>query len=143
MNHKSTLIKSIQNIAGVDGVNLLAISPESPDFMVVEIYFDPETVIDRLTPEEVALRNYNATVKRGLITDLTKVFDFCGKINEELNELTESVDYIPKNGTYEVTFDEKELADISLVCDAMAIHYGIDLQAEKEAKMRYNEQRKD
>jgi len=53
MNHKSTLIKSIQNIAGIEGVNFLAISPESPDFMVVEIYFDPVSVCNRLTPEEV------------------------------------------------------------------------------------------
>jgi hypothetical protein len=53
MSAKSTLIQSIQNIAGIEGVSLLAISPESPDFMVVEIYFDPDTVCNRLTPEEV------------------------------------------------------------------------------------------
>jgi len=135
MNHKSTLIKSIQNIAGIEGVNLLAISPESNDFMVVEIYFDPVSVCNRLTPEEVAHRNYAATEKRGLINVYTDFFDFTNKLDEEVNEL--KLSYLAK------TFDPSELADISLVCDAMAIHYGIDLQAEKEAKMLFNELRKD
>lgn len=143
MSSKSILIKQIQQLSGVENVSHLLISPESDDFMVVEIYFSPESIVDRLTPEEVALRNYNATVKRGLINDKTKVFDFCGKIAEELNELQESIDYIPENGKYKVLFDESELADISLVCDAMAIHYGIDLQAEKEKKMYVNETRLD
>jgi len=137
MNHKSTLIKSIQNIAGIEGVSLLAISPESNDFMVVEIFFDPVSVCNRLTPEEVALRNYNATVKRDLINDKTNIFDFIKKIAEEAIELSDST----KVGTS--IFDASELADISIVCDSIAIHYGIDLQAEKEAKMLFNETRKD
>ena len=47
-----------------------------------------------------------------------------------------------KIGEHGILFDPKELADISLVCDAMAIHYGIDLQKEKELKMFVNEKRK-
>ena len=122
MNKKSILIQSIQKIAGVEGVSLLAISPESPDFMVVEIYFDPETVVDRLTPEEVALRNYNAQI----ISNNTCVLEFTDQIQEGVKQLLDS--YMAD------TFDISKLADISLVCDAMAIHYGIDLQAEKEKK---------
>jgi len=137
MSAKSTLIKSIQNIAGIEEVNLLAISPESNDFMVVEIYFDPETVTDRLTLEEVSLRNYNSAVRRGKINDKTNIFDFIGKIAEEAIELSDST----KVGTS--IFDASELADISIVCDSIAIHYGIDLQAEKEKKMLFNECRKD
>ena len=41
---KSILIKQIQQLQGVENALMLAISPESNDFIVVEIYFDPETV---------------------------------------------------------------------------------------------------
>jgi len=131
MNPKSTLIKSIQNIAGIEGVSLLAISPESPDFMVVEIYFDPETVTDRLTPDEVALKNYNAQI----INNTTCVLEFTDQIQESTKQLLDSY--------YADTFDASKLADISLWCDNMSIHYAIDLQAEKEAKMLVNESKKD
>jgi len=137
-NPKSILINQIQQISGVENVSHLLISPESNDFMVVEIYFDPESVVDRLTPEEVQRRNYNATYKRGLINKRTTFLDFTCKISEELDELENSTDDYDHS-----IFDHSELADISLVCDAMALHYGIDLQAEKEAKMRYNETRTD
>lgn len=135
MSSKSTLIKQIQQLAGVENVSHLLISPESNDFMVVEIYFDPESVVDRLTPEEVAIRNYNATVKRDLINDKTDFFDFTNKLDEEVNEL--------KLSHLCDTFDPSELADISHVCDSMAQHYAIDLQKEKELKMLYNELRND
>jgi len=39
--------------------------------------------------------------------------------------------------------ENEELSDISHVCDAYALNYGIDLQSEKESKMRYNETRTD
>jgi len=142
MNHKSTLIKSIQNIAGIEGVSILAISPESNDFMVVEIYFDPVSVCNRLTPEEVAHRNYNSAVRRGKINDRTSIDHFVSKLKEEVNEFEESIDY-PKIGESGILFDNSELADISIVCDSIAIHYAIDLQAEKEAKMLFNEKRND
>jgi hypothetical protein len=133
MDKKSILIKSIQQIAGVEGVSHLCISPESENFMVVEIHFDPETVVERLTPEEVALRNYNSAIRRKQINDKTNLMSFIDKIKEETWELLCSID--TKNNT----FDASELADISHVCDSIALHYGIDLQAEKEAKMLYNE----
>lgn len=136
-NTKTTLIKQIQQLSGVENVSHLLISPESDDFMVVEIYLDPELVVDRLTPEEVQLRNYNATIKRGLINDSTTKQDFIDKLKEEVAELELAL-------LNEDHFNEyEELADISLVCDAYAYHYGIDLQSEKEKKMKINENRID
>ena len=82
-----------------------------------------------------AQRNYNATVRRGQITGGTTARDFIKKLYEEVLELDESDDGF--------NFDEKELADASLVCDAMAIHFGIDLNKVKYEKMLYNEQRED
>lgn len=142
MNKKHLLIRQIQQLAGVENVSHLLISPESNDFMVVEIYFDPKTVEDRLTTEEVAIRNYNATVKRGLINERTTLNDFLDKLEEEVNEFHESFDY-PKLGEHGIFIDTSELADISLVCDSIAQHYAIDLQKEKELKMLYNELRND
>lgn len=137
MSAKSILINQIQQLSGVERINHLLISPESNDFMVVEIYFDPESVVDRLTPEEVQRRNYNANVKRGLINDKTSFYDFICKLDEEVTELYQSAN------NDNSTFDASELADISHVCDSIAHHYGIDLQAEKEAKMLVNEKRID
>ncbi len=135
MTDKRSIIDSIQSIAGVESVSNVCISNESDNFMVVEINL-------RLTPEEVALRNYNAAVKRGQINDQTTFIDFRNKLREEVEELSDSWNsnkFIDFSGG----FDASELADISHVCDSIAIHYGIDLQAEKEAKMLYNEQRTD
>jgi len=139
---KSILIKQIQQLQGVEGVELIMVEPCEDNYMLCHIYFDPETVVDRLTPEEVALRNYNSTVKRGLINDDTDFMDFRMKLSEEVSELRQSWNnhkFINMTGM----FDHSELADISLVCDAIALHYGIDLQTEKEKKMKVNELRND
>ncbi len=87
--------------------------------------------------QEIINRNYEATVKRGQIDNKTHAYNFTSKINEENNELDESIYNCGKN------FDEKELADIALVCFAMAKHYDIDLLKVMEEKMLYNENRKD
>lgn len=78
-------------------------------------------------------RNYLATVRRGLITPTTCVLEFCDKIDEEKKELIDS--YMCD------TFDPSELADIALVCFAMAEHYGIDLVDEMRKKTEFNEKR--
>ncbi len=85
--------------------------------------------------QEIIDRNYQATVKRGQITKATDAYDFGEKLNEEVYELNESVSFNE--------FDESELADIALVCFAMAKHYYIDLLKVMEEKMLYNENRKD
>lgn len=125
-NKKSTIIESIQGIAGVGNVSHLCISPESDDLMVVEINL-------RLSPEEVALRYYNSLVKSEKINDETTTFDFVNKIT---NESVNLYSLLQLNST---EFDASKLAEIILLCDAMSIHYGIDLQAEKETAMLKNE----
>ena len=125
-NKKSTIIESIQGIAGVGNVSHLCISPESDDLMVVEINL-------RLSPEEVALRYYNSLVKSEKINDETTTFDFVNKIT---NESVNLYSLLQLNST---EFDASKLAEISLLCDAMSIHYGIDLNKEKEAVMLKNE----
>ena len=134
--------KLIDYIKEYPGVTLVTPVFSDDGKLAVDIEFEP-TDSERLSYEQIAYRNYAATEKRGLINEKTTLFDFCGKINEELQELQDSIDYIPENGTYTRVFDASELADISLVCDSMAIHYGIDLMAEKQAKMYINETRKD
>lgn len=77
---------------------------------------------------DITHRNYEATKRRGLITSETKCDDFVLKIREETDELDSYVDW-------------SELADIALVCFAMAEHYGIDLIEEMRKKTEFNEKR--
>ena len=85
--------------------------------------------------KEIVGRNYYATKKRGQINTDTTSIDFLIKIEEELEELAESC--IGND------FDVKELADIVLVCFAMAQHNKIDLLDAMKNKMKYNEIRID
>ena len=87
-----------------------------------------------MTLEEIQKRNYNATRKRGQITDETKDIDFCYKIREELKELVDSET---------LENEAEELADIALVCFAYAEHFNIDLLSEMEKKTIKNENRTD
>ena len=93
-----------------------------------------------MTIQEIIDRNYAATVKRGQINKKTSIVDFLDKIHEEVYELESS--YLDAL-SYLETFDKKKLADITLVCFAMAKHYKIDLIKTMEEKMLYNEQRID
>ncbi|NDP22624.1 MAG: hypothetical protein GZ091_16315 [Paludibacter sp.] len=87
--------------------------------------------------KEILVRNYYATKRRGQITDKMKTLDFVLKIEEEFNELLSSTD----NNSND--FDIKELADIVLVCFAMAKHNDKDLLKVMEEKMLFNEKRPD
>lgn len=87
---------------------------------------------------EIQNRNYEATVKRGLITPNTTFIEFFNKANEEFDELIDS--WIEHDFTI---FSELELADIILVCLAMAKHFNIDIQKALEDKTIINENRKD
>jgi len=64
--------------------------------MVVEIYFDPVSVCNRLTPEEVQRRNYNANVRRGKITDQTTFFYDGEEIKVNLDNLDKIHELIHK-----------------------------------------------
>lgn len=128
------ILEHIQNFSGVVSVEPMHVSPDNDNELFVIITFDKNEYEERLTPEEISLRNYNATVRRCLINDETKFYQFRDKIFEELQEL--DYEYRTRN-----VIEPKELADISLVCDSIALHYGIDLQKEKQLKMLYNETR--
>lgn len=86
---------------------------------------------------EIVKRNYAATVRRGLITSETTKDEFIDKICEETEELGIAVLNSDKMN------EREELADIALVCFAMAKHYGIDLIDEMRKKVEFNEQRQD
>jgi len=77
---------------------------------------------------DITHRNYEATKRRGLITKFTNQKDFVRKLNEEVAELEE----------FDIS-DWSELADITLVCFAMAEHYAIDLIEEMRKKTEFNE----
>lgn len=86
--------------------------------------------------KELLERNYQSTVKRGLIDEFTSIEDFLAKIEEEVLELWSFYDINDK-------IEPFELADIILVCLNMATHFKIDIEAILMAKVRYNEKRED
>jgi len=88
---------------------------------------------------DITHRNYEATKRRGLIDEKTTFYDFIAKMREEADELEESYNI----GRIACEFDPKELADVALVCFAMAEHYGIDLVDEMRKKTEFNEKRED
>ena len=89
-----------------------------------------------MTIQEITDRNYAATVRRGQITRNTIADDLVKKIDEENVELWGSV-------ISDTLFDPSELADVALVCFAMAKHFDIDLIEAMKEKMLYNETRID
>jgi len=85
-----------------------------------------------MTLSEIQLRNYAATVRRGLITPATVDLEFMIKIFEEAAEVARTR-----------TPDElrEELADVIIVCLNFAKHFDIDIQFGLESKTLYNELR--
>jgi len=92
-----------------------------------------------MTFNEALQRNYQASVKRGKITNNTSSEEFVEKIKEEVNELHES--HVAFNDSF--MFDSQELADVILVCLAMAYHFDINIWDEIELKVKFNELRTD
>jgi NTP pyrophosphatase (non-canonical NTP hydrolase) len=90
-----------------------------------------------MTIKQIMNRNYAAQLKRGKVTKKIDFYDWIIDIRDEVNELWNSY---PKHNS---TFDEKELADIILVCLSMSKHYNIDIVKVLEEKTKYNEERKD
>lgn len=86
--------------------------------------------------QEIIDRNYAATVRRGQINDNTSNLEFIEKLEEEVKELKYSL-------MFDGSFDKLELADVELVCTAMAKHNNIDSLKVMEEKMLFNEKRKD
>ena len=90
-----------------------------------------------MTIKQIINRNYAAQLKRGKVTKKIDFYDWIIDIRDEVNELWNSY---PKHNS---TFDEKELADIILVCLSMSKHYNIDIVKVLEEKTKYNEKRED
>ena len=86
-----------------------------------------------MTLQEIQERNYQATVRRGLITEHTKFNDFIAKLYEEVSELHDSAAFGIVDGL--------ELADIIIVCLSMGKHLNIDIQDILERKTIINETR--
>ena len=87
---------------------------------------------------EIIKRNYEATVRRGQISNKTTVSEFIKKTDEEVQELKDS-----RKGSTIYPFDPKEAVDIILVQTAMLHHYGFDTEKIMTEKMLFNEQRED
>jgi hypothetical protein len=83
---------------------------------------------------EIQNRNYQATVKRGLITPKTTESEFIAKLFEEVRELDNSRRFFGK-------FDPYELADVMIVCLSIAKHYDVDIIKSLEDKTIINEKR--
>ena len=89
--------------------------------------------------KELITRNYNATVRRGQISNKSTVTDFLNKIDEEVAELKDS----RKTCSNIYPFDPLEAIDIILVNTTMLHHYGFDVESLLTKKVEINETRKD
>lgn len=130
MRTSTQILIAIQNTNNVE--KKLEIIQES---LISSLKFGEESGRTNIT--DIFARNYAATVRRGLITPETRKDEFIDKIREETEELGIAVLNSDKMN------EREELADIALVCFAMAQHYGIDLIDEMRKKVEYNEQIQD
>lgn len=89
--------------------------------------------------KELITRNYNATVRRGQMSNKTTVTDFLNKIDEEVAELKDG----RKTCSNIYPFDPLEAIDIILVNATMLHHYGFDVESLLTKKVEINETRKD
>ena len=87
-----------------------------------------------MTLIEITRRNYEATVKRGLITEFTRKDDFILKMYEEVTELAQ---------TTNEKDEEMEMGDVISSCLTFAYHYNIDIIKSLENVVIKNENRKD
>jgi NTP pyrophosphatase (non-canonical NTP hydrolase) len=90
-----------------------------------------------MTIEEIIKTNYQATCKRGLITPKTTKQEFIDKLKEETFELEDAIYFESKLEKMQWI----ELADVILVCLAMAEHFQIDILKVMEEKANYNMKR--
>ena len=82
--------------------------------------------------KELITRNYNATVRRGQISNKSTVTDFLNKIDEEVEELKDS----RKTCSSIYPFDPLEAIDIILVNATMLHYYGFDIESLLTKKSR-------
>jgi NTP pyrophosphatase (non-canonical NTP hydrolase) len=65
-------------------------------------------------------RNHNAVVKRGCINKNTTIFDFLGKLKEEVNEVETAI-----NNNSNIN---EEFADVMCVCFSYFKHNNVDIE---------------
>jgi NTP pyrophosphatase (non-canonical NTP hydrolase) len=87
-----------------------------------------------MTLEEIIELNYQATIRRGQVTERTRLVDMVEKLEEEVAELRA---YMEEHKG----LDRKELADVMLVGHTIARHLHFDLVKEMEEKAIFNSQR--
>lgn len=95
--------------------------------------------------KELIEANYKSIVDRGLIAPSTNYFEFIDKLDEEVKEFKESLDWFmrtDKLGFKPMHIDVcEELADVIMVCLNFAKHYNIDIEQEIKNKIQTNKQR--
>lgn len=84
--------------------------------------------------KDIIEQNYKSIVTRGLIKPETTVKDFILKLEEEVQEFIDAVNFSLEN-------EPEELADIILVCLNYARHYNIDIEQELKRKIEINKNR--
>lgn len=77
---------------------------------------------------QIIEENYKVTVNRGLITEKTQIVDFLNKIDEEVKEFKDTLEF-------------HELADIILVCLNIAKHYNVDIEKQLINNINKNKNR--
>lgn len=82
--------------------------------------------------KDIIETNYKSIRERGLITSYTNMKDFINKLDEEVEELKQSVN----KGTLKEI--KEELSDVILVCLNTAYHYGFDIEKELKKKIDKN-----
>ena len=80
-------------------------------------------------------RHYQAIVKRGLINDDTNLDDFLDKLDEEVFELKESIDF------WVTEKFKQESIDCICVLTNMLQHYGVDIESELIKNIEIQEKR--
>ena len=85
--------------------------------------------------KDIIETNYKSIRKRGLITSDTDIKDFINKLDEEVEELKQSVN----KGTLKEI--KEELSDVILVCLNTAYHHGFDIEKEIKKKIDKNFER--
>lgn len=80
-------------------------------------------------------QHYQAIVKRGLINDDTNLDDFLDKLDEEVFELKESIDF------WVIEKFKQESIDCICVLTNMLQHLGVDIEVELRKNIKIQEKR--
>jgi NTP pyrophosphatase (non-canonical NTP hydrolase) len=94
--------------------------------------------------KDIIEKNYDSTVKRGLITPSTNILDFLNKLKEEVGEFEQAIDDLFKSieaKSEHFRNIEEELSDVILVGLNCAKHFDIDIEKQLIKKINTNYER--